>query len=438
MTHHRTRPGAAPYTFIEDGKDGTGGAPARPRVAMVVHALGQGGGERVLARLAAALARSGVSVAVLARNPDGAARAELPPGTAVVRLERGATALATRARVVATDPWPLRRLIADNFLDAHVRYLPGVAAFVGDHRPDALLGFGLFSNLLAVWGRRLSGVPARVVVSEHVPLSQVLADHADRAPPRRKERWRRRAAHLPAVLRQAYGRADRVVAVSGGVADDLARFTGLSRARIQVVNNPVVDDDLASLVAQRPDHPWFAPGQPPPLLAIGRLTVQKDFATLLDAFARVPQTLAPRLVILGEGTERAALEARVRSLGLGDRVALPGHVANPLACLARARLLVCSSRFEGAPLVLIEALACGCPVVSTDCPHGPREILDGGRLGALVPVGDAAALAQAIVRALQQPADGSALRARAQDFSVMACARAYAALLCPDHAMADG
>lgn len=433
MTRSSAGVAAAPYTVIEAG---AARAPARPRVAMVVQTLGQGGGERVMARLAGALAGAGISVDVLVRNPVGAARAQLPPGTSVVRLERAGRALPTRLRLVATDPWGLRSLFAHDFLDAHVRYLPGVAAFVRDHRPDALLGFGLFANLLAEWGRRLAGVPARVVVSEHVPLGNVLADHANHAPAHRQDRWRRRAAHLPVLVRQAYGRADAVVAVSGGVADDLSRLTGLSRTRIAVVHNPVVDADLAQLAAQAPDHPWFAPGHPAPLLAIGRLTAQKDFATLLDAFARIPEDLAPRLVILGDGAERAALEARVATLGLAGRVSMPGHVANPFAYLARARLLVLSSRFEGAPLVLIEALACGCPVVSTDCPHGPREILDGGRLGALVPVGDAPALADAIVQALRQPVDGSALRARADDFSVPASARAYAALLFPGHAMA--
>lgn len=400
-------------------------------MAIVVQSLGQGGGERVMTRLAGALAGAGVGVDVLVRNPDGAARAQLPPGTTVVRLERAGRALPTRTRLAATDPWRLRRLFADNFLDAHLRYLPGVATFVRDHRPDALLGFGLFANLVAVWGRRLARVPARVVVSQHAPLSKVLAEHADHAPAHRQGRWRRRAAHLPALVRQAYSSADGVVAVSGGVADDLARLTGLSRTRIAVVNNPVVDADLARLAAQAPGHPWSALGNPAPLLAIGRLSPEKDFATLLDAFARVPADLAPRLVILGEGGERGALEARVAALGLAGRVAMPGHVANPFAFMARARLLVCSSRFEGSSLVLVEAMACGCPVVSTDCPHGPREILQDGRLGALVPVGDAPALADAIVRALRQPVDGAALRARAADFSVAASAQAYGGLLFP-------
>jgi len=144
------------------------------------------------------------------------------------------------------------------------------------------------------------------------------------------------------------------------------------------------------------DHPWLAPGEPPVVMGIGRLAPKKDFTTLVRAFAEVRQDVRARLMILGEGPERAELESLVRTLDLEADVALPGFVDNPYAYLARASLFVLSSRWEGLPTVLIEAMFCGAPVVSTDCPSGPHEILNGGRYGRLVPVGDLSALAGAI------------------------------------------
>jgi glycosyltransferase involved in cell wall biosynthesis len=192
--------------------------------------------------------------------------------------------------------------------------------------------------------------------------------------------------------------------VSGGAADDLARTSGLSRDRVQVVYNPVITPAMLALAREAPDHPWYAHGQPPVILGVGRLTRQKDFATLVRAFALARQQRPARLIILGEGEDRAALEALIRELGVADDVALPGFRDNAMAYMAGSALFVLSSAWEGLPTVLIEALAAGARVVSTDCPSGPREILQGGRLGALVPVGDAAALAAAMGEALARPA----------------------------------
>jgi len=157
--------------------------------------------------------------------------------------------------------------------------------------------------------------------------------------------------------------------------------------------------------AQAPlDHPWFRPGQPPLLLAVGRLQMQKDYPTLIRAFAQVRQSRRARLLILGEGKERLMLEALIKKLGLEEDVSLPGFVMNPYAYMARASLFVLSSRWEGLPTVLIEALCCGTPVVSTDCPSGPREILRDGQYGQLVPVAQADALAKAIETTLADKA----------------------------------
>jgi glycosyltransferase involved in cell wall biosynthesis len=181
----------------------------------------------------------------------------------------------------------------------------------------------------------------------------------------------------------------------------MAQAIGIPRDCITVIHNPSVVGAEVQEKGQAPlDHAWFEPGQPPVLVAVGRLENQKDYPTMLRAFAQVRRGEAVRLLILGEGRERPMLEALVEELGLGQDVSLPGFVTNPYAYLARASLFVLSSRWEGLPTVLIEALCCGTPVVSMDCPSGPREILTDGLYGALVPVGDVGALARAIRTAL--------------------------------------
>jgi len=210
--------------------------------------------------------------------------------------------------------------------------------------------------------------------------------------------WRIRV--MPQLNSWFYPWADGVVAVSKGVADDLAQVTKISRDRIQVIYNPIVTPEFREKTRAPLQHPWFESGEPPVILAVGRLTGQKDFVTLIEAFARVRRTQPARLLILGEGEERAVLEEKVKELGLEQDASLPGFVANPYPYMCRAKVFVLSSRWEGLPGVLIEALYCGAPLVATDCPSGPREVLAGGKHGQLVPVGNAGALAQGIHDAL--------------------------------------
>jgi glycosyltransferase involved in cell wall biosynthesis len=205
---------------------------------------------------------------------------------------------------------------------------------------------------------------------------------------------------VPHLARRFYPWADWVIGNSQGVSDDLSRMIGLPRERIKVLYNPVVTPEVMAKAQAPLDHPWFKAGAPPVVLAVGRLTKQKDFPTLLQAFARVRQNRSCRLMILGEGPDRPALESLVRQQGFASDVALPGFVGNPYAYMSRASLYVLSSQWEGLPTVLIEALYCGPPVVATDCPSGPREILADGKHGALVPVGDVPALTQAMDAAL--------------------------------------
>jgi glycosyltransferase involved in cell wall biosynthesis len=232
-------------------------------------------------------------------------------------------------------------------------------------------------------------------------------------------------------MRRNYLQADAITAVSNGVADDIARSIGIAREAITTLYNPTITPDFAAKASQPVAHPWFADGAPPVLLAVGRTTFQKDFSTLLRAFARVRQDRPVRLAIIGEANAKQTSRLRelAGELGVQDDFALLGYHPNPLPYMARAAVLVLSSRYEGFPNVLLEAMACGTPVVSTDCPSGPSEILDGGAYGALVPVADDAALAAAITATLASPPDRGRLRARAAMFNYRTAIARYAAVL---------
>ena len=200
-----------------------------------------------------------------------------------------------------------------------------------------------------------------------------------------------------------YRRATTIVCVSHGVAEDIIGGAGVSRQRVRVIYNPVIHPRIYESARQPVQDEWFAPGTCKSLLAVGRLTPQKDLPTLLRALQIVRQNDDVRLTILGEGPERERLESLVKELGLESCVRMPGVARNPYAYMARADVFVLPSAWEALPTVLIEALALGARVVATDCISGPREILHGGRYGALVPVGEAGALARAIAAALQAP-----------------------------------
>jgi glycosyltransferase involved in cell wall biosynthesis len=192
--------------------------------------------------------------------------------------------------------------------------------------------------------------------------------------------------------------------------------------------NPVVRPELAARAAESIDDNWLTDGAPPVIVTAGRLAPEKAQHVLIDAFAQLrAQGTDARLVILGEGPERERLTRRIAEKGLEAHVRLPGWADNPYAWMSRSALCVLPSEFEGLPNTLIEAMACGCPVVATDCPGGTREILDNGRYGSLVPVGDAAALANAMARTLAAPPSVDFLQSRAADFSFDKAVDAYEA-----------
>jgi glycosyltransferase involved in cell wall biosynthesis len=268
--------------------------------------------------------------------------------------------------------------------------LPALVRYLRQTRPAVMLSALNYANVVALWATRMAGVGTRVVISEHNNVTRDMS-----AEPMGRS-W-----FIPLLMRRCYPWANGIVAVSNGVADELARSLALPREHIDVIYNPVVTERLRELSALPPTHPWLAPGEPPVILAVGRLTTQKDYPTLIQAFAALRAPRDARRVCLGEGALRGTLEAMAARLGLADVIAFPGFVDNPYAWMRQAALFVLSSAWEGFGNVLAEAMACGTPVISTDCPSGPAEILENGAWGRLVPVADVEALNEAMATALQ-------------------------------------
>lgn len=361
----------------------------RTNVAILLPDLRGGGAERVAVNLANSFVSRGHRVDMVLLSATGEFLSELHPAVQVVDLQ------VLRIRSA----------------------LPALVRYLRDRRPHALLANMWPLTVTAVLARRLSSVQTRVVLAEHTTWSrsELLA--------RPTVGWQVRTS-----MHYAFPRADGIVAVSQGAADDLAQFARLDRQTIQVIYNPVVGvEPLPPLVEHGPAGWWQGTHQR--VLAVGALKQIKGYDTLLDAFARLRSCTDARLLILGEGGERTALEDLVRRLGVHEYVFLAGFVQNPTPYYQRADLFVLSSDAEGFGNVVVEALAVGLPVVSTDCPSGPREILADGRFGRLVPVGDACALADAMAKSLESEHDHEALKARAQDFDIDKAVDQYEALL---------
>ncbi len=292
--------------------------------------------------------------------------------------------------------------------------IPALARYLRRERPAALLAVKDRAGRSAVLARALAQTSTPILMRLGTHLSAAMAGKPA------VQRWPRYA-----LIRWLYPRVDRIIAVSEGVADDTAKIAHVARTRIEVVRNPTITPELASLGAADCGHPWLQPRQVPVILGAGRLGRQKDFATLIRAFAEVRRGRPCRLVILGEGRRRRGLEDLASRLGIHADVDLPGFQSNPYAFMSRAKLFVLSSAWEGSPNVLIEAMALGTPVVSTDCPSGPSELLRTTSVGSLVPVGDAEAMSRAMVATLDNPPPAERLKAAVAAYQQGLSARHY-------------
>jgi len=407
----------------------------RHRIAIVAADLSGGGQARVASSLANVLAAQGHRVDFLFFVIPGPYPQQVSRQVNVVDLRKGsslrqACSLAFRPAALGMIFWRIllrkgvathpHRSIPEILTD--IRSFRALVRYLEERPPDVVFSVGDAANMLTLRARQIAGTSTRVVASNHTFLSALLAEHVNKL-------GRVRTNLALRLFRRSMLLADVIVGVSKESSDNLARAARIPRERIMTIYNPVVFPELTALAKSPPAGPWFRPDSPPVILAAGRFRDQKDFPTLIRAFARVRRDREAQLVILGEGENRASLEALAEAEGVAEDIALPGFLPNPFACMARADAFVLSSKWEALPTVLIEALTCGCPIVSTDCPAGPSEILADGKFGALVPVGDEAALAEAILQTLDHPPQRDRLVERGMHFTEERAAERYTELI---------
>lgn len=302
--------------------------------------------------------------------------------------------------------------------------IPALRSYLTRERPDGLLSGLVHVNVAALIASRYIASGTRIVISERNTPSR------DRATPS----LAMKAGYFLAP--KLYPKADAITAVSAGVADDMQTTLKIPRDRIKVINNPVIHERIAIQAAETFEHRWIG-GSEPVLLAAGRLEPQKNYPNLLKAFSLLRASHKAKLLILGKGNQRDNLLRLASDLGIADHIDFLGFCSNPYAVMARADLFVLSSDWEGSPNVLVEAMFCGTPVVSTDCPSGPSETLDGGRYGALVKMNDPQGLAAALASTLDAPPSAEILRNRAMEWSAKTSAQSYRDLLAPGWRHAD-
>ena len=332
-----------------------------PDITIFLRCLYGGGAERILLNLARCFAEQELKVDMVLARAEGSLLKQLPPEIRLIDLKA----------------------------QSKLGIIPKLVQYLRLEKPTSMLAALHYPCEIALLAKRIAGVSTRVVVSERNNLSL----EAKRIP-------QLSVRLTPLAARLLYPWADGIIGISQGVSDDLANVTRLPLERIDTIYNPILTPEVFAKAKAPVNHPWFQPGEPPVIIAVGRLYPQKDYPTLLRAFAQVRQVQPSRLVILGEGPEKDNIKNLIYELGLQEDVAMLGFVDNPHAYMANSAVFVLSSAWEGFGNVVAEALAVGTPVVSTNCDSGPSEILADGKYGELTPVGEPKAMAQAILKVL--------------------------------------
>lgn len=362
------------------------------RLAFLLPNFGGGGAEPTIVRLANEFARRGYHVDMVVFESKGPNRNAVSELVRVIDLQT--------KRAIFT-PLPLR---------AYLRAI----------KPEILITALFHVNIIALATLfLLRRSKPKIIITERAALSAHV-----RNSPRKAIRWL-----FPLLARHLYPTADGIVGVSKGVADDLKSFARLPDSRVCYIYNPTYRPELLKLQEEPAKEEWVNGTSGPLIISVARLEPSKDHKTLLRAFRKLQSTTPARLLLVGQGSLRAHLEALVLQLGLQEHVRFAGYVDNPLPLMKAADLFVLASKCEGFPNVLIEALSCGLPIVSSDCPAGPAEILNGGAFGTLVPIGDADAMAEAMRFAITSPNNKDRQRRRAQSFSLERSADAFERLM---------
>ena len=363
---------------------------SKAKITLFMSFSGEGGVERMITNLAREFVRLGHPVEMVLIKARGEHLKRLPQGVTITRL-------GTRHSLLSL--WPL------------IRYLK-------QHRPESLLVAKHRAIIVALLASKIANSGTRIVGRLGTNLSQALEG---------KSRLRQWFWHVQ--MRKLYPLAAKIVPVSEGVAQDVANITGLTPDKLEVIRNPVITPEMPILANEPIDHPWLASQDSPVILGAGRFTRQKDFITLIKAFALARKEIDCRLIILGAGQLAEEYRRLAKQLEIEEAISLPGFKQNPYPYMKQASLFVLSSAWEGSPNVLSEALALGTPVVSTDCPSGPREVLQNGRIGPLVPVGNVERLAEAIVKTLKAPPPESLLKSAVEEYNVAKSAQHYLSVL---------
>jgi glycosyltransferase involved in cell wall biosynthesis len=376
------RPATGNLTDCSTGK--------RVSAAIYIHDLSPGGVERQCLVLARELQARDVDTVLVVHQMRGELVPLLPQGVPVVNLH---------SRRTLQDVVRLRR-------------------FLLDEQPDVFMSNVDHNNIAAALASAVAGTETKLVICQHNPLTA--GYHAT-------VNWKHRV--VPWFYRVLQSHIDHAIAVSGGIAAELTQ-NGMPQAKVSTIFNAVIGDDFEERANGPVHHPWLVDKDRPVFINAGRLVEMKDQRNLLRAFAIHVSQRPARLIVLGAGPLLDELRALAGSLGIADHVSFEGFVRNPLPYMRAADAFVLSSRSEGFGNVLVEAMGCGTPVVSTDCPHGPADILAHGEYGILVPPQDHDALAPALGRILDERETWSPdmLRARAEAFSYGACADGYARL----------
>ncbi|HET6606668.1 MAG TPA: glycosyltransferase [Rhodopila sp.] len=362
-----------------------------PRLAIYLHDLSGGGVERQSLVIAEELRRRGADVTLVLHSLRGPLLDQIPAGLPVVDLKSG-------------------RTIDD---------IPRLAEFLRREKPDILLANFDFNNIAALLAKAIALSPTKVVICQHNLVFDAFLNSQ-----------RRLYRYVGLGYRALAPLMSKAIAVSAGLANDLHRRAGISSRRIVTINNPVIGPDFAQRAEEPVEHPWLHDPHHPVFVTAGRMVPQKDHPTLLRALALHRRTMGGRLLFLGVGPLEPEMKALVAELGIEDAVDFLGFRSDAPAWFRQADAFVLSSRSEGFGNVLVEAMGCGTPVISTDCPCGPRDILDNGRYGLLVPPGDPEAMARAMneVGTLRARFPADLLRQRSGAYTYEACAAQYAAV----------
>lgn len=359
------------------------------KIALYIPSMNGGGAERVMLTLANALAeKDNISIDLVLNRAEGSYLNDVSAKVNIVNLNT--------SRVLKS-------------------VIP-LSKYLKQEKPDTILSAMNYVNLIAIFAKLLSGTDTRVVVSEHGNLSGSL----------KNSKWVSKVV-LKSLMSWTYKKSDFVVAVSDGVADDLSRQIKVNRNKVVTIYNPVVTEKLEMQKSEKIDHPLIR-NNCSYIIGVGRLEPEKNFSLLINAFAKIHKAFDLYLVILGEGRLDQELKELINKLDLDDKIIMPGFSDNPYAWIKNSKCFVLSSEHEGLPTVLIESMACGTPVVSTDCPSGPNEILEEGKWGELVPVGDLELLSKAIIKVLSKPTKID-VRERAIFFSVQNSVDKYLEIL---------